>query len=88
VLSAARAAVGRDPADPLRWNELGAYELRWGTRAAARDAFVAANRANPWSLRALRSRAHLAAEDGETARRGRLCRRIHRVAPRSPCPGR
>jgi len=87
VLVAARDAVARDPSDPRRWNELGDYELRWGTREAGRRAYEAANRANPWSVRALRSRARLAAEADDRSAVDSLCARVHRVAPRTPCPG-
>jgi hypothetical protein len=87
VLAAARAAVDRDRSDPRRWNELGGYELRWGSRAAGRRAFVAASRANPWSVRALRARARLAREDGDEAAVRRLCARVRTVVPGGRCGG-
>lgn len=87
VLVAARRAVARDPSDPRRWNELGDYEMRWGSRDAGRRAYEAANRANPWSVRALRARARIATEAGNRSGVARLCGRVHQVAPHTACPG-
>jgi hypothetical protein len=80
ILAAAGAAVARDPSDPRRWNELGGYELRWGSAARAEAAFVAANRVNPWSARALRARVRLADDRGDRAEVRRLCDRLAQVA--------
>lgn len=86
AIEAQRAAVARDPSDPRAWNDLAGLELNWGSTAAARDALRAARRWNPWSVRAMRAQAQLAAEAGDRARAERLCARMREVSPRTSCP--
>jgi hypothetical protein len=82
ALTAARAAVGREPDDPIRWVALASILDQLGRHGDAADAFAQALRRNPWSSLALSGRATALAALG-AADQAAACRAATELQTRS-----